>query len=279
VDKKVFKKYVRRMEPLPTSLTPGGELKEEIRCVLFDIYGTLFISGSGDISVARQNSPELKKIGRLLHEYGIRKRPRNVLDEFYSAIESFHDELRKRGTEYPEVNVERLWMQVVRIDDIEQVRQFATEFEMIVNPVFPMPNLETMLTALRRRSKLMGIISNAQFYTPCLFRRFLNADTQELGFDRDLVFYSYRFEVAKPSPRLFEAAAERLKEKGVQPSSVLYVGNDMLNDIYPAGQVGFKTALFAGDGRSLRLRRDDPRCKKLNADLVITDLSQLLAYV
>jgi putative hydrolase of the HAD superfamily len=53
----------------------------------------------------------------------------------------------------------------------------------------------------------------------------------------------------------------------------------MLNDIYPAKLVGFKAALFAGDSRSLRLRRDDSRCKKLEADLVITDLSQLAAHV
>jgi putative hydrolase of the HAD superfamily len=74
-------------------------------------------------------------------------------------------------------------------------------------------------------------------------------------------------------------AAQKIAEKGVSPASVLYIGNDMLNDIYPARQTGFKTALFAGDERSLRLRSDDPRCRGLRADLVITDLSQLNAYV
>jgi len=100
-----------------------------------------------------------------------------------------------------------------------------------------------------------------------------------LGFDPGLVFYSYQFEVAKPSPVLFRKAAETLKAKGIQPSDVLYLGNDMLNDIYPAKAIGFQTALFAGDKRSLRLRAGDSRCKKLTPDLVITDLIQLIQHL
>jgi putative hydrolase of the HAD superfamily len=279
VDKKILKKHLRRLAPRPTAITPKGRLKEEIRCALFDIYGTLFISGSGDISLARHNSPALKKIGQLLTEYGIRKSPRTLLNEFHCAIEAVHGDLRNQGTDFPEVDIERIWMQVIQSDDMERVRQFAAEFELIVNPVYPMPNLQPMLSDFRQRSILMGIISNAQFYTHYLFSWFLNANPQDLGFDRDLLFYSYRFKVAKPSPRLFEMAAEKLKEKGIHPSAVLYTGNDMLNDIYPATLVGFKTALFAGDKRSLRLRKDDSRCKKLEANLIITDLGQLIAHV
>jgi putative hydrolase of the HAD superfamily len=43
--------------------------------------------------------------------------------------------------------------------------------------------------------------------------------------------------------------------------------------------VGFKTALFAGDARSLRLRENQPKCQNLFADIVITDLLQLLNYI
>jgi putative hydrolase of the HAD superfamily len=53
----------------------------------------------------------------------------------------------------------------------------------------------------------------------------------------------------------------------------------MLNDMLPAYAEGFQTALFAGDKRSLRLREDDPRCKNLSPDLVITDLRQLVKQV
>ena len=78
---------------------------------------------------------------------------------------------------------------------------------------------------------------------------------------------------------MFEAAAKYLKNMDISSNSVLYVGNDMLNDIYPAKTVGFKTGLFAGDDRSLRLRENHPKCQNLSADLVITDLVQILDFV
>ncbi len=279
LEKKSVQKYLRLLTPLPTSLEPGGALTEKIKCVLFDIYGTLFISGSGDISLAGKKSPAIGKINQLLTKYTIRKSPQPLLNEFYHAIKTRHEELRNRGVDFPEVNIDRIWMNILQKDDTDIVRQFAVEFELIVNSVYPMPNLEKMLSACRHRNILMGIISNAQFYTPYLFEWFLNSGLNDLGFDPDLVFYSYRFEVAKPSPVLFRIAAEKLEAKGIPPSCVLYLGNDMLNDIYPAKETGFQTTLFAGDKRSLRLRSDDPRCKNLSADLVITDLSQLIRWV
>jgi putative hydrolase of the HAD superfamily len=53
----------------------------------------------------------------------------------------------------------------------------------------------------------------------------------------------------------------------------------MLNDIWPAQNLGFRTALFAGDLRSYRPRKDDPRVQGLQPDLVLGDLSQLEACV
>jgi putative hydrolase of the HAD superfamily len=78
---------------------------------------------------------------------------------------------------------------------------------------------------------------------------------------------------------MFQVAAEQLKHMDISVGSALYIGNDMLNDMYPAKQAGFKTGLFAGDARSLRLRENDPKCKDLSVDLVITDLIQLLDYI
>jgi putative hydrolase of the HAD superfamily len=142
-----------------------------------------------------------------------------------------------------------------------------------------MPQLTKMLTFCRKQKLLLGIISNAQFYTPMLFKWFCNSDEQNLGFDPGLLFYSFEYRVAKPSPALFEMAADKLNARGIQPVEILYVGNDMLNDIYPAHIVGFQTALFAGDRRSLRLRTEDPRCAELSPELVLTDLGELIGYI
>ncbi|QTA89577.1 HAD family hydrolase [Desulfonema magnum] len=278
-DKDRISKYITPLLPIPTALGQSGKLEEKIKCVLFDIYGTLFISASGDISIAKKQSPKMRELEQLLADFEIRKTPQTLLRDFFRAIENTHNELSEKGTDYPEVDIIRIWTSVLNLNHSDTLKAFAAEFEMIVNPVYPMPHLKEMLFVYKKQNIMMGIISNAQFYTPYLFNWFLDADIESLGFHPDLVFFSYKFGYAKPSDFLFQMAADKLKGMGYLPGSVLYVGNDMLNDIYPAMKMGFKTALFAGDKRSLRLRKDNEVCKNLAADLVITDLNQLSDYV
>jgi putative hydrolase of the HAD superfamily len=271
--------HIDPLSPLPTSLNPMGKLEERIQCILFDVYGTLFISGSGDISIARQQTRHIKKLKNLLNRYQIKKEPQIVLDDFFTAIDIEHKRLRRTGVDFPEVEIDRVWSHVLEIEELDAVRGFAVEFELIVNPVYPMPNLEKMLSSLKKLNVLIGIISNAQFFTPYLFNWFLDSNPEALGFKSDLIFYSYKSGHAKPSPFMFNAAAKNLMNMDISVHSALYIGNDMLNDICPAKMVGFKTALFAGDARSLRLRKSHPKCQNLFADIVITDLLQLLKYI
>ena len=267
------------MSPLPTSMTPGGDLDAKIRCVLFDIYGTLFISGSGDISLARKTSSTSRKLEQLVKKYDVGKPAQDLVAELHDAIEIKHRILKDQGIDYPEIKIDEIWQQILGRGNIQRVRQFAIEYELIVNPVYPMPNLEKMLAACRQQNLAMGIISNAQFYTPLLFEWFLGDRMENLGFDPELIFLSYRSGCAKPSETLFKMAAAAIEAKGLDTAAALFVGNDMLNDIYPAHQLGFQTALFAGDARSLRLRTDDPRCANLSADLILTDLGQLIEHI
>jgi putative hydrolase of the HAD superfamily len=276
---KLASEYTHPLSPLPTTMRPGGRLAEPIQCVLFDIYGTLFISGSGDIRVAQKTSPEARKLRRLVQKFNIRKRPRDLIEQLYRAIEDEHRRLLDDGIDYPEIKIDRIWKQILETDDLDAARRFAIEYELIVNPVFPMPNLDKTLTACRKQNLTMGLISNAQFFTPLLFEWFLQAKPEDLGFHSELIFLSYQLRHAKPSLVPFEKAATVMSTMGLRTAASLYVGNDMLNDIYPAKQLGFQTALFAGDKRSLRLRTDDARCINLSADLVLTDLGQLINHI
>jgi len=275
----LISKYIRPLTPHPTSLRQSGDLKTKVKCVLFDVYGTLFISGSGDISIAKRESQQVNKLENLLLQFRIDQTPQAILKTFFEAIDQQHQIQRAEGIDFPEVEIDQIWKQVLKIDDLNTIRAFALEFELIVNPVYPMPHLEKMLKSCRKSNILMGIISNAQFYTPYLFRWFLDSDPQDLGFHPDLMFFSYKFAYAKPSTFLFRRAAEKLERMNIPANAALYLGNDMLNDIYPAKKAGFQTALFAGDARSLRLRENDSRCRNLSADIVITDLEQLLYQV
>ena len=123
----------------------------------------------------------------------------------------------------------------------------------------------------------MGIISNAQFYTPFVLEYVIGSCFDRCCFDPRLTFYSYRYRCGKPSTAMFRRAARMLNVMGIPVASALYVGNDMLNDILPAKRVGFKTALFAGDRRSLRQRKSDEQCRNIAPDLVVTDLRQLIS--
>ena len=267
------------MLPIPTGIQPAGNLTKPVKAVLFDIYGTLFISGSGDISIAQKNSKKSGDLGNLLRKYRIDTAPDIILGSFFNAIETTHRRLKSEGVDHPEVEIDRIWSEVLGMNTLKSAREFAIEFELLSNPVYPMPHLNDILIHCQNSGLSMGIISNAQFYTRLLFNWYLGSELEDLGFLKELIIFSYQTGYAKPSKVLFDLAAKRLNQRGIAPQSVVYVGNDMLNDIYPANCVGFQTALFAGDARSLRLRADDPRCSDISATITITDLIQLTEYI
>lgn len=277
--KELVEKHIRPLEPVPTDIPPSGSLRHPVRCLMFDIYGTLFASDAGDISLAREDHPGTQALADLLARHSIEKEPAALLAEFYAAVKADHDRSRKTGIDHPEVDIIQIWSTVLGTTDLEKVRAFALETEMIINPVYPMPRLKEFLGKCKDSGLLMGIVSNAQFYTPYLFHWFLEADLDTLGFAPDLIFYSYQYGRGKPSTFLYELAADQLGSRGIEPEAVLYVGNDMGKDILPSAAVGFQTALFAGDRRSLRLRKEDPEVRQCSPDIVITELEQILDHL
>ena len=272
------------MKPVPSELSPekaptgAGIKNKSIKVVFFDLYGTLFISGSGDVA-SSEESIDIERFGALLKNYGLNSDPEAILQSYFNEIKNHHDFLRILGVDFPEVQVEKIWMKVLGFENVQLAKMFAVEFESIFNPVWPMPGASEIFQYLKESGIKMGIISNAQFYSPLLFKAFMGCYIEEVGFCERLLFYSFKYEHAKPSPFLFCRAKLELSKLNINPQQALYVGNDMLNDILPAATAGFHTALFAGDKRSLRLRMDDPRCKDLLPDLTVTDLRGLVEYL
>jgi putative hydrolase of the HAD superfamily len=276
----LIQRYSKKLDTVPTALARKGKPGFRARAVFFDIYGTLFISKAGDIGVAKREAEKsLKEIAGLFQRYGVEEDARSVLEKFFDEIQDEKERLRKGGVEYPEVVIEDIWKKVLKIDDRKKMRRLAIEYELIVNPVYPMPNLKEMLSGCRERHILMGIISNAQFYTPHLFSALLDGTLEDLGFKNELLLFSYRLGYGKPSAGVFESAARELEGEGVPREKALYVGNDMRKDICPAKEAGFQTALFAGDARSLNLGENDAECEGIVPDIVITDLMQILDYL
>jgi len=277
VEKAIFERHIRPLTPVPTGVAPRLEGMQNFRAILFDVYGTLLISGSGDIGTSREQSVQEADLQDLLRRCHIYRTPDGLSSVVRRAIEQEHVEAQRRGIDSPEVDIVRVWQAVLGIGDLPRLQSFILEYELMVNSVYPMPGFDTLLSTCRARRMPMGVISNAQFYTPDILEWFLGSSLEKSGFNPRLIFLSYRFGHAKPSMFMFKRAAEELSRIGIPVEEALYVGNDMLNDIRPAGAVGFKTALFAGDGRSLRLREYDDRCRGLLPDIIVTDLRQLIA--
>jgi putative hydrolase of the HAD superfamily len=260
------------LTPRPTDAAARTEPLAGIRAVLFDVYGTLVISASGDIGLGGEQDEEAA-FRASLQAAGIEADAAGP-GGLKAAIGAVHAERRSEGIEYPEVDILDIWSRTLALAG--GLERLAVEYECRVNPVWPMPGLAEVLSALRARGLVLGIVSNAQFYTPLMLEAFLNCSLAELGFDAACCAWSYHLLEAKPSTRIYDRALAALKDnRGIEPHEVLYVGNDLRNDIWPASLTGCRTALFAGDARSLRLRKDDPRCQDVAPDRVVTDLRQI----
>ncbi len=285
----IIKTLSRPLQPVPTGLITKNDLTTPVKAVLFDVYGTLFISGSGDVGSAMESSrPEVFR--ESLQKYGVQflqpEAAESGVGFFFSSIEESHARLRDGGVDFPEVDICKIWMSVFRklygkglierIPDVTVQKQIAVEYECRTNPVWPMPGAHELLMYLGGNNIPMGIVSNAQFFTPCLFPAFFDKSISAIGFDEDCCIWSWEYGHGKPSTLLHQKAMNALDAKyGVNPEETLYVGNDMLNDIYTAHSAGLKTVLYGGDQRSLRWRDDDSRCNFIRPNVIIDDLRQL----
>ena len=269
------------LDPIPTGKEARLEKIPGIRCVLFDVYGTLMVSGSGDVGtagVANQQGALETSLSACGLAFSGGARPQ--ADRITPMIRERHAKSKDKGIDYPEVDILEIWEALLLEAGLspvprETLKELAIEYESRINPVWPMPGMEEVLTVLHARNILMGIVSNAQFYTPILFPALTERTCMEWGFKEELCVWSYTHGEGKPSKNLFRVALTVLDEWGVQADQVLYVGNDMRNDIWPASELGCRTALFAGDKRSLRLREEDADIAAVEPNLLLTELGQL----
>ncbi len=297
------KQYIKKlldnldpMDPLPTGVRPSFQKDGAIRAVIFDVYGTMLISSSGDVDQAEISDKNLKTA---LNAAGIKiiDGVQNVLDsvlnDFKYTIRICHEAARMNQVPYPEIDILSIWKIVlihsrrkglIQFTDDVDIMLMTCVFEFLSNQVYPMPGLKNTIAKLHKINLPLGMVSNAQFYTPVLMNYYLNdvisMNEKVKGFDQDLTVFSYKFGKGKPDHTLFEELVPTLKWKyGIIPSEVLFIGNDMLKDIYASKQVGFKAVLFAGDKRSLRMHEEDERTKDLRPDYIITEIEQILNII
>lgn len=284
----------QELQPIATDIKTNLSTDSNIKCVIFDIYGTLLISSSGDIDKL-ELSPSF--ILEAFSQCGIKiissdpnKVAREIIEEYKQTIDELKYSAKNNDIENPEIDIRDVWgiiiqslyyRNLINKPWVDEVELLAIYFETLSNKVYPMPFMKKTILQLCEQKIPMGVISNAQFYTPVIMNYFLDnkIDDKEENikyFDPDLSVFSYQEKIGKPNVVLYEKALKTCQKKyKLQSHEILFVGNDMLKDIYPAHTVGMRTALFAGDTRSLRLREDDPRTFGLMPDYTIDSLEQI----
>lgn len=289
--------------PEPAPIQPRLEPLPGVRVVLWDLYGTLLAAPTGDIETSLDDEVRLNLAFRATAErFGwtettIPQPPINleaaIATWYFEGIDTRHAEARRRGVISPEVIIEEVWEDILsNLESLgwskapqgrqrtEIVRRVAYFFECTYNRTALYPGSYPVLRAINRAGLAQGIVSNAQFYTPTTLTRLLAAASEgevarlEDIFDYDLVFFSYQLGVSKPNTLMFERAAEALRRRGIETQEALVVENDMVNDVAAAQTWGFRTALFAGDARTVRLD-EAAKVRGVVPDVTLTALSQL----
>jgi len=174
-----------------------------------------------------------------------------------------HQEARKRGILYPEVN----WPSVMKrtlpeLDALPRADADALLFNhaQLFRSLRLTAGCAPVLRDCIERGILLGIASNAQAYT----LKELELALSEAGLDSsifqsDLTFWSFEHGFSKPDPHVFEILRARLQNRCLRESETLIIGDREDNDILPARATGWRTWHFSekrsglnqGDWRSL----------------------------
>jgi putative hydrolase of the HAD superfamily len=202
--------------------------------------------------------------------------PGKTLSDFYHGLITLNREkARGKGIEYPEIRIEQIWTVIIMMlerngysktrraeaggraftfaDTADFARCLAYTYNFLSMGRTLYPNAVQALRKLKDDNVVLGIVSNAQFYTPIdltlLFRDQSCGKIEDFNelFDPDLTFFSYEYGVSKPDTLLFRKLFDALYEYHITPSQTVFAGNDFLIDIAPAAALGMKTAFFCGD--------------------------------
>jgi len=257
-----------------------GEMLTDIRAVIFDVYGTLVNYWREEMNdeTGRRNLL-INACGRVASLFGFtdylvamnpEALPENTLYDLYCGLIALRREKARRpGIANPEIKVEEVWNTIILMlkrhgfqpdpasgmnDDLSRHVAYAYNFFSLGRRLYP--GITEALSGLRDASITLGIVSNAQFYTPIDLTLLIRdqsegiyEDFNEL-FDPDFTIFSFEWGAAKPDMLLFRKLYDALYERDILPQQTVFAGNDLALDVEPAAVAGMKTALFTGDSRS-----------------------------
>lgn len=265
----------------PVEYPAKSEKLYNIRAAICDVYGTLINYWKPGFSSKNERSETiLQSFRSIIEKFGFREilstlnnkeSPEKTLSDFYNGLIALnHEKSSKKGIMHPEVKIEEIWGVIYAIlkrngynytgycscpeSDLPRYLAYSYNFYSLGRSLYP--GISNALTSLKTSNIYLGIVSNAQFYTPIDITLLLRDqscgkydDYSEI-FEGDMTFYSYEYGVAKPDQLLFRKLFDVLYEYHILPEQTVFIGNDLETDIQAAAEVGMKTAFFCGDRKS-----------------------------
>ncbi len=303
INTQALTKWLKKQEVLetePAAIEPRLKKLPGIKALIFDVFGTLLISSFEKIG---QNNRMASNLRTALAESGyfiLRQTDDQGNDLMLYVIACFLDQMKRTqhrfmqsGQPSPEVDVRNVWQEVISQMGNEGILsatgnsnpgQLAFTFDLLNNKAWPMQGMMKLIEFYNQKQIPLGIVSNAQFYTPVMMNYFISGKVEGKdivdGFDPDISVFSYQLHTAKPDLNIFRAMLTSLKSKfSIHPEEAVFIGNDIYKDIFPAAACGMKTILFAGDRTSLRLRQDKEEVAQIQPDAIVTHLEQIFEII
>jgi putative hydrolase of the HAD superfamily len=234
--------------------------KDSLAAIFFDIDDTLY-STTEFTKLARMNAVKaMIDVGLPVNETTCLRMLDSIVAEFGSNYEYHFDRLISRLDLDKELPVSAdviITAGVIAYHDtkIEQLR--------------PFPDVEWALSVLSRQKNItLGIISEGD--TRKQIEKLIRLKILKY-FNPNCIFIAEQLGLKKLNPLLFRRVAERLK---LEPSLIVYVGDNPKNDVETAKKVGFTTILYQRGGKYTY-----QEAQGYKPDAIVHDMMELLYFL
>ena len=287
----VARKAEPKLKPLPG-----------IKAVAWNVYGTLLRITDGDLLLLPDQPLRMQvALEKTIKEFNMwHSMTRKSMAPWEQLLAQYKDELHEMQTIAPaekgdvgQVDVRRLWRKLLSKlelkeytydvdfygDATEYAEKVAFFFHSCLQGVAAMNKAASVVKGIAEAGLAQGLLSDGQSFTLVQLLRAFQATTKLPSlkgfFTPGCVTLSYDVGVKKPSRTLFVNALDAFSRLGLEPAEVLYVSSYWPDDLTVAKQLGFRTALFAGDKNSVRADAEEMFTSNLRPDRLLNDLAQI----
>lgn len=288
-------------EPEPVKALPSCAPLPGVRGIAWTLYGTLLSITDGRLLIAHPQEIRMQvALEKTIEEFNLwnsmYRKPGPPWQQLHAQYLRMIEDSRLAGSSVPgeenEVNLVTLWRMILESlkKDYTWDRQFygtlehyaekvAFFFHACLQGVRAYPQALETLNALSATDLVQGLACNAQPFSMVHLGRALAAQGSPPPLarllSRDCLSVSFRVGVKQPSTVLMQTCVRQFERMEILPEQVLFVGSRLQEEIAPAKKVGFWTALFAGDKRSLQATAADLQDPNLRPDRILTNLGQI----